>query len=210
MTFEQKVEKLRGIVDKKIAIWCRNKVDAEELYPLLNEVTNENFIGSMWYIDEIKSVYDIITGEWDCCSLDYYEKEGYQIIPYSEFFADKVEDEPLGEWTLKEVKEYCKYGEMSKDNPDYCNECKCNKICGMCADEWDLSDKQILTQSEIDILKAIKVLFPRCTNVYVTDDDAEYIYKSNGSQIISVEITKFPSLTPYKEYPINELLNEVE
>lgn len=203
MTIEEKIEKLRGIVDKKIAIWCERELDADELRPLLNEVTGEDDEDNFWCGNDTCYTIDRC---WDFHSSEFCEKNDYQIIPYSEFFKDEVKvDKPLEDWTLKEVKEYCNYEERSKGNPDCCDECKFKGICGMCADEWEFEEELSLTESEIEILKAIKVLYSNKDKLVYGDWDEEFIL--SGTDVM-VNKDRLPSLSRDKEYSIDELLKE--
>lgn len=158
MTFEQKVEKLRGINNKNIAILCKKEEDAGELLSLLNEATGEDDADSFWFGSD--TCYTI-EGCWDFHTLDFCKDEDYQIIPYSEFFADD-EDKPLKDWTTGEVKEYYdKYCEGLA-----CKHCKIKVICSDDIGEWDLSPiKPTLAPSAISLLKEIKSSYPNIDSI---------------------------------------------
>ena len=206
MTFKQKVEKLRGIDGKRIAILCNNEDDAEELRPLLNEVTGEDDTDN-YYCDN-DTCYEIDT-HWDYHLINFCKNNGYQIIPYSEFFNDK--DKPLENYTLKEVKEYCQYEKVKDANSDYCEECKFNVVCGMCADEWSLKEDKIkLTQSEIEILKAIKTLYPKCDTIFHSSELEMFTNNDKGYGLIQLNTNRLPSLSHDVTYSISKLLEGVD
>lgn len=209
MTFEQKVEKLRGIVDTGIRIWCQTTDEDAEFIKIANEVYGKNVYTE--YSIQAGATYKVIYSKDNDGEIDvnYVGNERSIIgldnyIPYSEFFADKVENKPLGEWTLNEVKEYC-----SKKNLD-CQECIFvkNNSCfyNDNPEEWDLTPiKLTLTQSEIDILKAIKLI---CDDAKILeyDVDSESYLVDNG--LLAVNEDKLPTLSKFamKEYSIDELL----
>ena len=112
----------------------------------------------------------------------------------------------LGDYTLNEVKEYC-----SNQSCDYCDECKFNIICEVISapKDWDLSDKLILSQSEIDILKAIKVLYMRCNELFY-DKDEDVFTNVKNTGLVRVSPDRLPSLSKDVVYSIDELLKEVD
>lgn len=203
MTFEQKVEKLRGIVDKKIAIHTETKQEDIDFCNMINncfkysfeiEDCGEGYVYAFTFEDDFKDEVSV-----DVFVLEY-SRNDYQIVPYSEFFADdKVEDKPLGKWMLGEVQEYC-------DKLDGCpSDCIFQDICCEAPTKWELGeDKPYLTQSEIEILKAIKVLYPNKDTLTFWRNEGCYGW--NG---IEETKDKLPSLDVSKEYNINELLKEV-
>lgn len=62
-------------------------------------------------------------------------------------------EKPLAEWTLKDIKEYCKlsntYIQIGKQN-DICTGCKLYSICNYYPIKWSLVEKPKFTQQEIE------------------------------------------------------------
>jgi hypothetical protein len=214
MTFEQKVEKLREIVDKKIAIHTETEQEDIEFCNMINncfkysfeiEDCNEGYLYTFTFEDEFQSEISIDVGV-----LEYSHKD-YQIVPYSEFFADDKVDKPLEDWTLKEIIEH--YNNRCEDYK--CEDCPIQKMCDVSEiEDWNFISvipQLILTQSEIDILKAIKllyggdvkILYAKENNCFVDDDDTYQI------PTFSIESDRLPSLSRDKEYNIDELLEGV-
>lgn len=112
MTFEEKVEKLRGIIGKGISIWCYNEVEFTDVFSMIGQIEiDEKFKDTYWNFCPIKNeiVYIIVQfGKWFINDETDEKNYNYRAIPYSEFFADNVKDKPLENWTLKEVKEFTK------------------------------------------------------------------------------------------------------
>ena len=205
MTFEQKVEKLRGICDKKIMVYCETEDEDREFCKVANEIGRNRYD---CYDDDC---YYYVYEQDDSIEVDYSgcEIEGYQIIPYSEFFNDK--DKPLENYTLKEVKEYCQYEKVKDANSDYCEECKFNVVCGMCADEWSLKEDKIkLTQSEIEILKAIRVVYPKCDTIFHSSELEMFTNNDKGYGLIQLNTNRLPSLSHDVTYSISKLLEGVD
>lgn len=231
MTEEQKVEKLRSIVGKKIAIWCEYENDAEELLPLLNSATEEDEEISYWDNNRDCSAYSIPERNlWIVRYIEQLTNKCYKIIRYSEFFEedkietkDEVNDKPLKDWTIGEIKEHCSNIILCSDIFGDESNIKCkfekNGACMFNIDgeyksdpeDWDLSDKAkiILTQSEIDILKAIKVLYHDVETIEYDADSESFVIDNGRATVVE---SKFPTLLKLKmkEYSIDDLLKEGE
>ena len=84
MTTQEKVSKLKSIVDKDIAIYCETVEEDKELC----ELANEYFYGEYdFYLSDSHYAVESIG---DKLEINFMEDElnGYTIIPYSEFFKD--------------------------------------------------------------------------------------------------------------------------
>ena len=205
MTFEEKVEKLRGICDKKILVYCETEDEDEEFCKVANTISESKYT---FFTGD--SFYNVHTIDDESIEMEYWGsgEEGYQIIPYSEFFND--EEKPLEDWTLKEVKEYCPYRKAKDDNLQHCETCKFIAICGICADEWEFEQPLELTDSEIEILKAIKVLYPMNDNIFYDTEFDMFTNNSKGFGLIQINASRLQSLSKDKEYSISSLLEGVE
>ena len=215
MTFEQKVEKLRGIVDKKIVIRCSKPSENADVVECINKIKdNDDYVRGD---DEENICYGIESGcsTYDWCDVTWYSENGYQIIPYSEFFADDKVNKPIKDWTIGEIEEYCKQQDDCKLCPMYLKECYYDCLFsiveGLNLKNWKIDEyfkiNPSLTQSEIDILKAIKVLYPNFDKlVYNCDTD---MFTGENDDDVNILRSRLPSLTvdKYKYiYLINDLL----
>lgn len=80
-------------------------------------------------------------------------------------------DKPLKDWTLGELQEWCyQYRKAHTDKP-------CEQACpiyqrGICrcewVHEWDLDEKPRFTEQEVEVAKAIKLLFPDVVDAVLT------------------------------------------
>lgn len=199
-----KVEKLKSIANKKVAILCKTYEEDEEMVGILNK----HFDGNMTAIMS-RAKYSIIY-EDDCYSYSFM-LEDYEIILFDEFFKDTSESptvKELKDWTLGELKEYCQDRE--------CSDCVlqsniCEVIKGLPSGlnlNVDITPKVVtkLTQSEIEILKAIKVLYPNSQELE-HDVDSFSFYVDEDFKIPEVNL---PSLSHNVTYNIDELLKENE
>ncbi len=113
---------------------------------------------------------------------------------------------------MKEVKEYYDKYCVAEEDDDFefpCDKCKINGVCKDSIGDWELDNntKPILTQSEIDILKAIKVLYPKKDKLVYGDWDEEFIL--SGTDVM-IDKDRLPSLSHDKEYLIDELLKDCD
>jgi len=229
MTFEQKVEKLRGIVDTGIKIWCQTTDDDLEFIKVANEVYREKVYSE--YSIQAGATYKVIYSKDNDGEIDvnYVGNENSIIgldnyIPYSEFFAeDKVEDKPLESksiknYTIGEIESLClKCDDCStcvmyiKDH--YCD-CIFSVVAGLNPQDWKIDEyfntTPYLNQSEIDILKAIKVLYPNFDKLmYNCDTD---MFTGENDDDVNILRSRLSSLKVDKynySYSINELLKTV-
>lgn len=118
-------------------------------------------------------------------------------------------DKPLKDWTLGELKEWCyQYGKAHTNNP-------CEQKCpiyqrGICCrewvHEWDLEGKPRWTEQEVEMAKAIKVLFPCATAI--TKAPFGSVFVSGASLTLSTEY--FPSIQPGKNVTLDEIIGGAE
>ena len=85
MTTQEKVSKLKSIVDKDIAIYCETVEEDRKLC----ELANEYFYGGYdFYLSDSHYVAISIGDKVEINVAEEDELNGYTIIPYSEFFKD--------------------------------------------------------------------------------------------------------------------------
>ena len=85
MTTQEKVSKLKSIVDKDIAIYCETVEEDRELC----ELANEYFYGEYdFYLSDSHYAVESIGDKLEINFMEEDELNGYTIIPYSEFFKD--------------------------------------------------------------------------------------------------------------------------
>lgn len=115
---------------------------------------------------------------------------------------------PLSDWTLGEVKEHCK---EQRDTPARCTGCKMQKYCdqyfGRQGDAaapkyWDLTEPPRWTEQEVEMAKAIKVLFP-CA-IAITKAPFGSVFVSGASLTLSTEY--FPSIQPGQSVTLDEII----
>lgn len=197
MNKERMIEKFREINNKPIAIWCKTK---EEDYEFCKQIANEYF-NAAFDLDGCINDYcyymedgDINYGDMLCMDSNY------KLIPFSEFFADELDNKPksLEDYTLKEIKSECV--NLILNNDRFCpKDCKFNSICGKKIQGWKF--KTELTNDEIEVLKAIEVLYPTIKEVKYDDDFDLYVF---DEELIGTN--KLPSLSKDITYNIEGLL----
>ena len=120
-------------------------------------------------------------------------------------------DKPLKDWTLGELKEYCGTAVYQ------CHKgiCPFKNICDRITSEnqgdyvvpgdWDLTDHPRFTQQEVEVAKAIKLLFPDVVKVCrfsgVVKTECE---NGSGECIIGAEL--LPSIQNYQSYTLDEII----
>ena len=120
-------------------------------------------------------------------------------------------DKPLKDWTLGELKEYCGTAVYQ------CHKgiCPFKNICDRITSEnqgdyvvpgdWDPTDHPRLTQQEVEVAKAIKLLFPDVVKVCrfsgVVKTECE---NGSGECIIGAEL--LPSIQNYQSYTVDEMI----
>lgn len=155
-----------------------------------------------------------------CCSWDENEdcqhrkEDGACWAPYTMKETNMDKQKPLSDWTLGEVKEHCK---EQRDTPARCTGCKMQKYCdqyfGRQGDAaapkyWDLTDPPRWTEQEVEIAKAVKLLFPSAEELEEADPDIRIW--GNGDRIALIEASLFPSLRPGQSYTLDEIIGGAE
>ena len=153
-----------------------------------------------------------------CCSWDENEdcqhrkEDGACWAPYTMKETNMDKQKPLSDWTLGEVKEHCK---EQRDTPARCTGCKMQKYCdqyfGRQGDAaapkyWDLTEPPRWTEQEVEMAKAIKVLFPCATAI--TKAPFGSVFVSGASLTLSTEY--FPSIQPGKNVTLDEIIGGAE
>ena len=121
--------------------------------------------------------------------------------------GDKEEanmDKPLKDWTLGEIKEYCREkGYHCGDCPakDEGDRCKLNST----PEIWPLEPKPRFTEQEVEVAKAIKLLFPDVVKVCrfsgVVKAECE-----NGSGECMIGAKLLPSIQNHQSYTLDEII----
>ena len=110
-------------------------------------------------------------------------------------------DKPLKDWTLEETKQYCTGRDCEHcrfmDGP----KCKLHR-----PEDWDLSEKPRWTKQEVEMAKAIKVLFP-CA-IAITKAPFGSVFVSGASLTLSTEY--FPSIQPGQSVTLDEIIGGAE
>ena len=116
-------------------------------------------------------------------------------------------DKPLKDWTLGEAKEYC-----TSRNGNCADDCIFSKkgigmVCGIAPKPvwWTLPEKPRFTQQEVEVAKAIKLLFPDAVKVCrlsgVIKAECE-----NGSGECMIAAELLPSIQNHQSYTLDEII----
>lgn len=117
-------------------------------------------------------------------------------------------DKPLKEWTLGELKKWCYQYKKSHTNK------LCEQTCpiyqrGICCrewvHEWDLEEKPRWTEQEVEMAKAIKMIYP---NAYRLESSDVFVQVWGKEEILlaHVEVDLFPSLRPGETVTLGEII----
>ena len=120
-------------------------------------------------------------------------------------------DRPLKDWTLGEAKEYC-----TSRNGNCADDCIFSKkgigmVCGIAPKPvwWTLPEKPRFTQQEVEVAKAIKLLFPDVVKVCrlsgVVKAECE-----NGSGECMIGAELLPSIQNHQSYTLDEIIGGAE
>ncbi len=110
---------------------------------------------------------------------EQYPQEAAKIMGFEIVDKDRstVKERPLGEWTLREAKDYCNMG-------DSCTGClfRAADSCkvGHVPSLWDLQPKPRFTEQDIEAAKAIKLLFPGCETIVRIPKGIELTVEEGG------------------------------
>lgn len=121
-------------------------------------------------------------------------------------------DKPLKDWTLGELQEWCyQYRMLHIDKP-------CEQTCpiyqrGICCrewvHEWDLNEKPRFTEQEVEVAKAIKLLFPDVVKVCRFSGVVKAECK-NGSGECMIGAKLLPSIQNHQSYTLDEIIGGAE
>ena len=120
-------------------------------------------------------------------------------------------DKPLKDWTLGEAKEYC-----TSRNGNCADDCIFLKkgigmVCGIAPKPvwWTLPEKPRFTEQEVEVAKAIKLLFPDVVKVCrfsgVVKAECE-----NGSGECMIGAELLPSIQNHQSYTLDEIIGGAE
>ena len=120
-------------------------------------------------------------------------------------------DKPLKDWTLGEAKEYC-----TSRNGNCADDCIFSKkgigmVCGIAPKPvwWTLPEKPRFTEQEVEVAKAIKLLFPDAVKVCrlsgVIKAECE-----NGSGECMIAAELLPSIQNHQSYTLDEIIGGAE
>lgn len=120
-------------------------------------------------------------------------------------------DKPLKDWTLGEAKEYC-----TSRNGNCADDCIFSKkgigmVCGIAPKPvwWTLPEKPRFTEQEVEVAKAIKLLFPDVVKVCrfsgVVKAECE-----NGSGECMIGAELLPSIQNHQSYTLDEIIGGAE
>ena len=118
-------------------------------------------------------------------------------------------DKPLEDWTLGEIKEYCKKkGTRCGDCPAIYdgNHCKLNST----PEIWPLKSKPHFTEQEVEAAKAVKVLFPCTTHLIQFQPNEPVSAKAGDAFVVNLNSVLFPSIQPGKPYTLDEIIGGAE
>ena len=120
-------------------------------------------------------------------------------------------DKPLKDWTLGEAKEYC-----TSRNGNCADDCIFSKkgigmVCGIAPKPvwWTLQENPRFTEQEVEVAKAIKLLFPDVVKVCrfsgVVKAECE-----NGSGECMIGAELLPSIQNHQSYTLDEIIGGAE
>ena len=123
--------------------------------------------------------------------------------------AKKNMDKPLKDWTLGELKTECEAHNgcvgCHFEGSAFCTQ-KCTELC---PSKWDLSEKPRFTEQEVEVAKAIKLLFPDVVKVCrfsgVVKAECE-----NGSGECMIGAELLPSIQNHQSYTLDEIIGGAE
>ena len=118
-------------------------------------------------------------------------------------------DKPLKDWTLGEVKIYCEKTEACKGCP-CSNEdgtCKINRVTPC---NWALSERTRWTEQEVELFRAIQVLYPKAEYVErIKDSGVIGLSNNTCGWITDIDKDLFRSLRPGESIKLNEIIGNV-
>ena len=96
-------------------------------------------------------------------------------------------EKPIKEWTLAEAQQWCYEYRTKLQGSRFCEESDCMlRKRGICykdwVHDWDLSEPPRFNQTEIEVVKAVKLLFPSATHL-MADDAHIYVMTDSGCPV---------------------------
>ena len=113
-------------------------------------------------------------------------------------------NKPLKEWTLGEIKEYCREkGYHCGDCPakDEGNRCKLNST----PEIWPLEPNPRFTEQEVERAKAIRLIYPTAYRLEEADPLIR-VWDKEGKLLAHVDVNWFLSLKPEQSYTLDEII----
>lgn len=168
-----------------------------------------------------------------CCSWDENEdcqhkkEDGTCWVPYTKGEANLDEaiekylkikeganmDKPLKDWTLGEAKEYC-----ASRNGNCADDCILSrKGIGMACEVapkpawWTLADRPRWTEQEVELFRAIQVLYPKAEYVErIKDSGVIGLSNNTCGWITDIDKDLFPSLCPGESVKLSEVCGSIQ
>ena len=126
---------------------------------------------------------------------------------FSEIGKEANMDKPLKDWTLGECKEWC-----ARHEGECPEKCPIESFCELMEQSpamIDLEEKPRFTEQEVEVAKAIKLLFPDVVKVCrfsgVVKAECE-----NGSGECMIGAKLLPSIQNYQSYTLDEIIGGAE
>ena len=128
---------------------------------------------------------------------------GYEVVEENKMNTNRP-SKPLKDWTLGECKAHCKSCEDSCPGG-----CQLSEICeALTPFKWDLSERPRLTEYEIEMIRAIRVLCPNATCISkskIGDVKIIDVYNITHDVVCSITYLDFPTLDYYKDFNITDI-----
>lgn len=126
---------------------------------------------------------------------------------------EKKVDKPLKDWTLGEVKEYC-----ASRNGNCADDCPFSlKGIGMVCEVapkpawWTLADRPRWTEQEVELFRAIQVLYPKAEYVErIKDSGVIGLSNNTCGWITDIDKDLFPSLCPGESVKLSEVCGSIQ
>lgn len=122
-------------------------------------------------------------------------------------------DKPLKDWTLGEAKEYC-----ASRNGNCADDCILSrKGIGMACEVapkpawWTLADRPRWTEQEVELFRAIQVLYPKAEYVErIKDSGVIGLSNNTCGWITDIDKDLFPSLCPGESVKLSEVCGSIQ
>ena len=117
-------------------------------------------------------------------------------------------DKPLKDWTLGEIKEYC------REKGYYCGDCPAKDEGDRCKlnstpEIWPLDPKPRFTEQEVERAKAIRLIYPTAYRLEEADPLIR-VWDKEGKLLAHVDVNLFLSLNPEQSYTLDEIIGGAE